>query len=341
MKSIPQVKSRKDVKDKYKALKALALAVLILVSIEGFLWILEENEYFGEPYLWGCQQIVAYKINHCKELFSQPEHIGKLKIVSMGDSFCVTGFNPFRFDKYFNESTITYNFGIVGSAIRSQSFYIEKVIIPQIAPDAIIWVLNTPSDFSSHENTLTQELLILNSSMVRYYSGDINNMNLEEIFNMLFLKFSRLYKYRITFIPEWLNPELKAEIESYDKMYSRGFRYTYKIYEEDPPDFRILISKIEYDTFAGNKFMEIINLCEEKEIKYLVVNNPHYYKYIGYNYTNQLFKQLPKENYVNFNNLNSTFCNNKFYNDVLHLNLYGALIYTNLVAKKFKAILSH
>ena len=321
MKNSPQVKSRMNEKDKYKVLKALTLAVLILVSIEGALWILEDNDYFGEPYLWGSRNIVAYHINECKDLFSQPEHKGKLKVVSIGDSFCVTGFNPFRFDKYFNESTISYNFGIMGSAIRSQAFYIEKVIIPKITPDAIIWVVNSPMDFTSLNKTLKEDMFNFNSPMARYYDNDISNMTLEEYYDMLLLKFSRLYKYRSTIIPEWLNPELKAEIEKYERTRPRGFKYTYGIYEDNPPDFRIFISKVPYDTFAENRFKEVINLFEEKELTYLIVSNPHYYKYVGYNYTNQLFKQLPEKHFLNFNNLNTTFCNNIYYFDILHLNL--------------------
>ena len=72
MKDISKDRTRENKRDKYKVVKALSLAFLILVTIEGYLWFLDENEYFGEPYLWRSRNIVAYHINECKELFSQP-----------------------------------------------------------------------------------------------------------------------------------------------------------------------------------------------------------------------------------------------------------------------------
>jgi len=82
------------------------------------------------------------------------------------------------FDAYFNQSTITYNFGIEGTAIRSQSFLLEKVIIPPIDPDAIIWMLNEPYDFEYSEENLLDERITLDSPMARYYSGDISSTDL-------------------------------------------------------------------------------------------------------------------------------------------------------------------
>jgi hypothetical protein len=332
-------KSRKIRKDKYKTLKALILAVVILIPIEGTFWILEENELLDEPYLWGSRNIIPYKINDCIDLFSQSEHKDKLKVITIGDSFCVTGLNPYLFDDYFNQSTITYNFGIMGTATRAQSFLIDKVLIPRFAPDAIIWMVNSPFDFVYNEESIAEDNSILDTPMGRYYNGDLNDMSLEELSETLFLKFSRFYKYRKMFIPEEFSPELKAEIEEFEKVYFRGYRFSYGV-NNNSPTFRALIWEKEFDSLAGNKFINTINLMEDKKITYLVVSIPQYFAYIYYFYTDQLFQQLPQKSFINFNNFNMTFCNNLFYFDNLHLNVLGAQLCTTLVAEKFEECLS-
>ena len=333
-------KSRKIRKEKYKTLKALVLAVIILIPIEGVFRILEENELLDEPYLWGSRNIIPYKINDCIDLFSQPEHSDKLKVIAIGDSFCVTGFNPYFFDDYFNQSTITYNFGIMGTAARAQSFLIEKVLIPRFAPDAVIWMVNSPFDFVHNEETIADDNSILDTPMGRYYNGDLNDMSLEELSETLFLKFSRLYKYRKMFIPKQFSPELKAEIKEFEKMYSRGFRYSFGFINNTAPPFRMLIWEKEFDSLAGNQFENTINICEDKQIIHLVVSIPQYFACIYYYYTDQFFQQLPQKNFFNLNNLNSTFCNNLLYFDNLHLNVFGAQLYTTLVAEKFEECVS-
>jgi hypothetical protein len=201
-------------------------------------------------------------------------------------------------------------------------------------------MINSPLDFIYNERTISEDNSILDTPMGRYYRGDLNDMSLEEVSETLFLKFSRLYKYRRMFFPERLSPELKAEIEEFENIYSRGFMNLYGFIDNGSSTFRVLMLGKEIDSLAGNNFVDTVNFFKDKKIKYLVVSIPQYFACIYNFYIDQIFQQLPKKNFINFNNLNLTFCNNLLYFDRIHLNIYGAQLFTTLVAEKFEECLS-
>ncbi|KKL71386.1 hypothetical protein LCGC14_2095460, partial [marine sediment metagenome] len=84
-------------------------------------------------------------------------------------------------------------------------------------------------------------------------------------------------------------------------------------------------------------FLQGINFCETNKIKCLVISQPNYYSYIYFNYTNELFQQLPEKNFLNLNNLHSTFHLQELYYDKWHLNIFGAQLFTLIIAIKFES----
>jgi len=330
------MKLKRDVL-KHPEIKAFICAVVIFSFLEGFLWILEINNLTEEPYLWGNRNFAPYKINQCKRLFSDPQHKDKIKVVSVGDSVCLYAFNPYKFDEYYKNETISYNLAIKGTSVRFQSFFIQKVIVPKIKPDVIIWQLKAPNDFCQY--VAEEETWNMRSPMARYYLNDFQGMTLFEFFDQITIKLSRIYKYRYFFLPNFLNLDLpyKEDFEDYAD-HPRGFKPKYLIYDDENETMRDHEFTSTFDEKVDDAFVSAINFMENQKIDYLVVSGPYYFERRIYKNADDLLDKLSDKNHLDLNG-NEAFLDRDFFKDRNHLNFYGGQVFTHFISEKLDKIL--
>jgi len=314
--------NKKRVTQNKTEIKAVLTALMILACIEGVLWILETNNFLDEPYHWGNRNDIPFKINQCKHLFSNPIHRDKIKVIAIGDSKSERAFDPYTFDEYFNNKTISYNFGISGCSIRFQAFLIEYIILTKLKPDFLIWVVDVPNDFKDHENQIQQDIDNLNLPMASVHRNDFTGLNFEEKFDLFLLNMLKIYQHRIYLDLKWFIDE-----------YHRGLVIAYEQYEGDNEGLHDENSTARFHKESGDIFLDTIELIENEDLDYLIVTNPHRDTRILYPPTDYLFNQLSSKNFLDLNG-NEELVNNSLYYNSNHLNYYGAQIYTNLIGKK-------
>ena len=165
--------------------------------------------------------------------------------------------------------------------------------------------------------------------MARIYRNDCSGLGIDGIVDLLLIKYLKLYKFRFM----TLDTELAQRIESYDHIYHQGFKILYGQLEYEDLIFENITGSEDLHEEWGNLFLETIDILENNQIKYLVVNNPLYFRNKTHPFITDLFNQLPSKNYLNLNG-NETFLNNTLFFDKNHLNYYGSQIYTQFVYEK-------
>lgn len=322
-------------KKRHIEVKAIAITFIIFFSVERFLFILDSNNLIDEPYLWGNRSEIAYKLNKCKELFNNPKHKNKLKILIVGDSVGELAFDPFKFDNLSENKTISYNLCITQTAVRFQSFFIKKVIIPKFEPDFIIWTLTIPYDFADIENVNKYEAELLNSKIVRYYNIDFRGLNAIDFFDLLLIKISRIYKFRFSFLPEQflLTSDLDGIIEDYENLYKRDFWRSFRVYDEDNESMHDVYIDMKFHNESEILFFNTLDFIEYHDTRFLVVVNPARNMNIVYPPVDELFNKLESEKILNLNG-NESFMDNNLNHNINHLNYYGAQLYTEFIYRK-------
>ena len=336
-------KRREKPTKKYSEIKAITLTLLIISSAEIYLWVLELNFSIEEPYLWGNRLMVPYKLNRANELFSHHENHEKLKIITMGHSVAFRGFNPFTLDVLFNNKTISYNFGIWGTSVKFQAFLLKKVIIPKLKPDLIIWAVDIDSNFKEVEKIKDEDKRNFDAPMARYYNEDFSDLNNEEYLDMSFLSFSRLYRYRFNFLPEFIEtqPKIHERVETWDRKMKRGFIFSYQEYSGDIGDCGNMTEtyyNVSYNEEYGDIFLDTVNYFKEISLNYLIISNPNRYEKIIYPKVDRLFNKIKDKHFLNLNG-EQIFANNTLHRDAGHLNYYGAEIYTEYIYHKLKNLI--
>ncbi len=329
--------SKKEKKNQYLNKKALFVCVSILISVEFTLWIMEINDQIDEPYLWGSRNIIAFKINDCRKLFNSDENEDKIRVVAIGDSYLEAAFDPNSFDEFFNNKTISYNFGLQGCAVPFQSFIIQKLIIPKLKPDIVIWSLSVLSDFKEDSRVEGQEKANLNNPMARYYSDNLNDITIDVLPDYLLLKLFRIYKYRLVLLPDLfdLNEDLENEIESYQDDYVRGFDIHYERYNGAAENLTEEIVTSKMAKGRDDDFFAAINALEKEKIDFLVVTKSPYYSKTIFPEVDEIFDKLDSRNFLDLDG-NLILSNSSLHYNRNHLNYYGAQVHTNYLCEKLE-----
>lgn len=330
---LKMIKKKRKIK-KDNIIKALILMIFILCFFEIYLFFWSENDNI-EPYQWGSRTEIPYKINDCYELFSNHKHKDKTRIVIIGDSRPECAFYPEICDEYFDDETISYNLAISGTGILVQSFLIQKIVIPKLKPDIIIWELSIPQDFEDNKENLELDERTLETPMGRYYTENPDKSDFEELCKYNLLKYSRIYRYRANLRPDlfYLNEYEKRNIDNFNEWFERGhlkMSETIKTTNENVRDVSFVYTLHEESV---NKFFDTIEIMEDNTDFFLIVSGPNRYMKLVFPDITAILNKLSLKNFLNLNGNDSFYHDDLWFNPT-HLNVIGATLYTKLVYEK-------
>ncbi|MGQ4875294.1 MAG: hypothetical protein ACP6IY_14615 [Promethearchaeia archaeon] len=309
----------------------------MIFSVEIILRIMEYNNMLDEPYLWGTRNEIPYKINECKKLFNDPKNKNKIKVVAIGDSYLEGAFDPFTFDRFFNNKTISYNIGIKGTAVPTQALIIKELIIKKLRPDIIIWTLSIVGDFKKNEKVERQEFYNLDSAIARSYTNNLAWCTPDTFFQWLLIKMFRIYKYRMTLLPQFFieDNNLTKELERFKRNYHRGFVILNGTYQGEQLNLTESETSSTIAEGRAELFLDTIEEIKRNNIDFLVVSKSNHFYKLRFPAVEELFNTLDKKNFLDLNgNVNLSY--NKYCYNYNHLNYYGAQIFTHYVAEKLK-----
>ena len=331
------IKTYKDLKKKFKKVfqTGVFVSILLLISIESYLWYLESNGYLVEPYEYGNRMDISYKINECYNLFNKNENKDKIKVIIIGDSRAETGFDPALLDFFFDKKTISYNLAIFDSAVRFQSLIIKKVIIPKLKPDIIIWEPTVPQDFTDDKLVYGPDERKLETPMGRYYTNNTKHLDFEDLCKYYLFKYSRLYRYRSNLRPNILsiNENDNAKIESYKELFDRGFIGFDESLEPENRNFTQESIDFKLDEEAKDIFFDTIEFIEKNTDYYLILNGPNRYTKFISPVLDSIFNNFPQKNFLDLDG-ETTFLYDYLWMDSNHLNNNGALLFTEYIYTK-------
>lgn len=325
-------KKRKNKKD--NIIKALILMIFILCFSEIYVFFWSKNDLI-EPYQWGSRNEIPYKINDCYKLFSNPKNEGKTRIVIIGDSRPECAFYPELCDENFDDETISYNLAIPGTGILVQSLIIQKIVIPKLKPDIIIWELSIPQDFEDNKENLELDERTLETPMGRYYTENPDKSDFEELCKYYLLKYSRIYRYRGNLRPDlfYLNEYEKKNIDSFNEWYERGYLKRSETIE--PTNENVTEASFIYKLHeeSVNKFFDTIETLKDNTDFFLIVSGPNRYLKLVFPDITAILNKLSPKNFLNLNGDDSFYYDDLWCNPT-HLNVIGATMYTRLVYEK-------
>jgi len=309
------------------------VSIIILTAIEMYMWYLESNGYLVEPYEYGTRLDISFKINECYELFNKQENQEKLRIVIIGDSRAETGVDPKLLDFYFNKKTISYNLAIFDSAVRFHYFLVEKVIVPKLHPDIIIWEPTVPQDWTDDDKDADQRKLA--TPMARYYTENTDYLDFEEFCKYYLFKYSRLYRYRsnLKLNIYGLNKNEKDKIENYEEWFDRGYFKNDEIMIPENQNFTLIDIKFELDDKAEDMFFDAIDFIKENTKFYLIVNGPNRFTKFNSSILEEIFSKISNKRFLDLDG-NSDFLSDFLWMNPTHLNENGALLFTFYIYKK-------
>ena len=329
--------------------KAFILFILGYILLECVLWFSEDNGTLIEPYAWGNRNEIPYKINHCHDVFSDPKNKDKVKIVIVGDSGPETAFNPELLDSLFFHKTISYNLAFYGTAIRVQSLLINKIIIPKIKPDILIWDLGIPNDFEDSKKINDQENATLSHPGPRYYNDNTEGLGFEDLCRFYLYKYSRFYRYRKTLRPSLfnLNEDYQVLIKGYGKLYEKGW---IKHIENEVTDENQNVTEITYLTDgysdpsnlvynfilheeSKDLYFDTIKTIEKRTDYFFIINRAGYKQKIICPLIYSYFNKLSPKNFFDLNGYEDLNVAEYWWNES-HLNMIGAEVYTRLIYEK-------
>lgn len=324
---------------KKNGVKAVILCFIIVVGSDSILRVLDAYGMLWEPNDWGNRPNVASKINECMGLFNQNQ--GKFKIVAIGDSMIEMALDPVLLDSYFDNKTITYNFGIAGTAVRFQKVYLEKVILPKLKPDFVIWHFN-PVDFWNWTPVNEEEWEILGSSMGRYHTENTTGLDFFGQVNQFLLHNSPLYKNRGYFVPPWFDFSIywgliaPSNVNGYWRTYDQQYTSNDTMIINRPGITPNVDGyPVSFDTLSASQLLESLSFIEAKGLDYLVVYGPFNHFNYSFPELDSLFESIPQWQFLNLNGNESLMWDELYYN-FNHLNAYGSHIFTQFVFEKVK-----
>ena len=327
----------KDSKKLFSDFKKTVIIFLIgYILIEAYLWYLETNEGFVEPYEWGNRNDIPYKISECSKLFAEKENRDKIKIIIIGDSGPESGFNPELLDTLFDKKTISYNLGFYATGVRVQSLIVNEIIIPKLKPDIVIWDLSVPNDFEDSKKVNNQENTTLNHFGARYYSGNTDGLDFEQKCDFYFFKFSRLYRYRQTLMPNifGLNEKVVGLNELYGRLYDRGWlKHKGSLIIDNNQTTKEEVCNVELNKESRDLFFETIKNLEKKTEYFFIINKPFYKIKIVCPTIYSFYNKLSPKNFLDLNGKEELYFPEIWMN-VGHLNEYGANYYTHYIYEK-------
>lgn len=313
-------------------IKSLSFFLLLIAIFEGTIAILEKDGNMFEPYNWDSRMEISIEVNEAKTLFLRDENQKKIKIVTMGDSRIERSFNPYLNDDLLENKTISYNLGIHGTSMDLQTTYLENIIIPKIKPDIVIWDTYF-KDFCQYDSISLEGY----SPMLDYYTQNTSGLSNYDRVEYYANKYSRVYRYKSLF--EYENMKDQYQMVYQNKFQNnRGFKSKPKVTDsgfinKTIGDWTNSISSPD----LVSRFFHIIDLFEEKNIEYLIINTPQN----NFNYKNwtifeeEIASNLPKSRYINFDSpAYEVFNHYEYYYDKNHLNSFGAEVFTEILSQK-------
>ncbi|MFH0734507.1 MAG: hypothetical protein V1773_09545 [bacterium] len=249
------------------------------------------------------------------------------KLLIFGSSKATFHYNPLIFQDELNISC--YNVGRNANFIFYH-FAILKGVLKRYTPEIIILDL-VHGEFESQRDSYDRL-----SALLPYYK---DHPELHSIIEMKspfekYKLFSNIYPYNST-----LFTTVVKSLTTDSSIDINGFTPVNNIWKE-PIKIETDLESGKFDYTKIKYFKSFIDLCNKKGIKLFIIVSPYFFKSHSVNPTISLAKNIAANKNITFYDFSkdTTYTNhNNYFKDPLHLNIYGAEIFSKMIAKKLKA----